>query len=36
MTDIDWNVLSKQWADYSFQVGPIAHFVKGPNELSNA
>ncbi|TNJ63964.1 AraC family transcriptional regulator [Paenibacillus hemerocallicola] len=36
MTDIDWNVLSKQWADYSFKIGPVAHFVKGPNELSNA
>ncbi|GAA3410677.1 AraC family transcriptional regulator [Paenibacillus hodogayensis] len=36
MTDIDWNVLSKQWAEYSFQVGLIANFVRGPHELSTA
>lgn len=36
MTEIDWNVLSKQWADYSFQVGLVAHFVRGPNKLSTA
>lgn len=34
--EVDWNVLSKMWAETHFRVGTVANFIRKPGELSTA